>query len=849
MGKIYVASKRVLLEPVPVDYRHLYFVYDRDNNVQNQNEEVIRGGPSDDAELRDSMLSSIAVGSTSGGTFLSSGGAIEYEIGRPITSSEDNYGVLPGDTLSDRNYSELSLGGVTSENTWSFLKGYATFLQVQNITYTLQYHVSAGSLIPDVFSGTNSNTFVASSLSVAGISKSFSSEIFPGVNTSLPRVTNNDGYDFGAGGDEKRFQIGTGGNDFLSGASSGKNYVLDGGNGSDTLRGNAGNDVLYGGAGQDVLEGGAGNDTFVGSASELNGDSISDLANGDKIIVHGFNGASGTIGAGRVSVSAGQIRIDADGNGSTETVLYGSVPNGSVLLTSQTPNTADSITISVSPAGSALGYGFTQLRLNDGALREVSSSLSVTKETQISGLDNTSSTAFDLTDYNGQIYTLSSYWKTANLPNQDPSFGLHLSEINPQSGVVARTHSMFTDWGVGGLTQVLGLAVTPSGKFYGIGRHGDVFNDCFLFSFNSSSIDTNFEGALSSSTIGLSITSIEFAPNGTLYGWRNTSSYRGLVEIDTNRNGGSLISVRDVGFDTDVSMDSISFTTDGTLIGISGISVYTIDTATGTVTNVGSIPASPGFYTFEATGTLGGATVEPDPIDTITGGAGDDVLTGTTGNDALIGGDGSDTIRGGAGSDTVYGGRDADVVYGNQGSDVLYGNQGGDKLFGGQNSDTVYGGQDEDVVYGNLSDDVLYGNLGADVVYGGQDEDVLYGGQNDDTLFGNLGDDLLFGNLGNDTLVGGAGNDTLQGGGGADQFNVQSGGGADVITDFDAAAGDRVSVQTNINGTGIDEAEDVLQFLGVDANGNAVLNFGNGTQVTLMGVQTANVSAQDFVLG
>jgi len=61
-----------------------------------------------------------------------------------------------------------------------------------------------------------------------------------------------------------------------------------------------------------------------------------------------------------------------------------------------------------------------------------------------------------------------------------------------------------------------------------------------------------------------------------------------------------------------------------------------------------------------------------------------------------------------------------------------------------------------------------------------------------DSLFGSVGGDVVEGGRGNDMLDGGAGNDTLTGGAGADTFVLRSGGGHDVITDFDAASGDRV---------------------------------------------------------
>lgn len=67
---------------------------------------------------------------------------------------------------------------------------------------------------------------------------------------------------------------------------------------------------------------------------------------------------------------------------------------------------------------------------------------------------------------------------------------------------------------------------------------------------------------------------------------------------------------------------------------------------------------------------------------------------------------------------------------------------------------------------------------------------IVLGGNGSDHLIGGHGDDLLVGGRGNDILAGGLGNDDLVGGQGGDRFLV--GQGKDVITDFNAAEGDRL---------------------------------------------------------
>jgi Ca2+-binding RTX toxin-like protein len=68
----------------------------------------------------------------------------------------------------------------------------------------------------------------------------------------------------------------------------------------------------------------------------------------------------------------------------------------------------------------------------------------------------------------------------------------------------------------------------------------------------------------------------------------------------------------------------------------------------------------------------------------------------------------------------------------------------------------------------------------------------IKGSNKADRLNGTAASDAVDGGRGNDCLDGGSGNDVLTGGAGADVFILRSGGGDDVVTDFNAAEGDRV---------------------------------------------------------
>ena len=96
----------------------------------------------------------------------------------------------------------------------------------------------------------------------------------------------------------------------------------------------------------------------------------------------------------------------------------------------------------------------------------------------------------------------------------------------------------------------------------------------------------------------------------------------------------------------------------------------------------------------------------------------------------------------------------------------------------------------------------------------------IKGSNKSDILAGSASADTVQGARGNDRLDGGSGNDALTGGEGADTFVLRSGGGDDVITDFNAAEGDRVMFDY---GTYSD-----IMFLGRLSDGLTWSNF-NGT--------------------
>jgi Ca2+-binding RTX toxin-like protein len=208
-----------------------------------------------------------------------------------------------------------------------------------------------------------------------------------------------------------------------------------------------------------------------------------------------------------------------------------------------------------------------------------------------------------------------------------------------------------------------------------------------------------------------------------------------------------------------------------------------------------------------------------DGNDTLYGNAGDDTLDGQAGADTLSGGDGNDKLTGGTGNDSLSGDAGDDVLDGGAGLDTLYGGEGADTLMGGADADTLYGGNGNDDLQGGDGNDLLDAGAGDDKLDGGDGNDVLYGYGGNDTLAGGAGQDRLDGGTGNDTLDGGAGDDTLDGGAGNDVYKFAKGGGADVITSYDATGADN---------------DKITLAVGVSASQLWLTHVGNDLQLTLV---------------
>ena len=143
---------------------------------------------------------------------------------------------------------------------------------------------------------------------------------------------------------------------------------------------------------------------------------------------------------------------------------------------------------------------------------------------------------------------------------------------------------------------------------------------------------------------------------------------------------------------------------------------------------------------------------------------------------------------------------------------------------------------------GTRRDDELIGTIFADEIDGGKGDDFIYANAGNDILFGGDGRDLLDGGRGNDRLDGGKGHDTLTTGLGADIILVnRSGGGRDIVTDFDT------TLDAILLGPGIRLTRTRLDDHDGDGSADLVLDFNRGGSLVLLGV--SDPSAIDYLLG
>ena len=232
-----------------------------------------------------------------------------------------------------------------------------------------------------------------------------------------------------------------------------------------------------------------------------------------------------------------------------------------------------------------------------------------------------------------------------------------------------------------------------------------------------------------------------------------------------------------------------------------------------------------------------------------TGNASDNVLTGNEGANLLSGAGGNDTLEGGAGNDTLGGGLGVDSMVGGTGDDMYLVSETADVVveLADEGIDTVDSMALNYTLSANVENLILRSGLGNINGTGNASDNVLTGNEGANLISGLDGNDTLIGNGGNDTLNGGAGDDSMVGGAGNDIFVFGSGFGQDVITGFDSAPAGGQDL-LDISALGITAGN-----FGANVSVSAIV--GGGTligigadSITLVGVNSATVTQQDFIL-
>ncbi|RDJ27004.1 calcium-binding protein [Bosea caraganae] len=266
----------------------------------------------------------------------------------------------------------------------------------------------------------------------------------------------------------------------------------------------------------------------------------------------------------------------------------------------------------------------------------------------------------------------------------------------------------------------------------------------------------------------------------------------------------------------------------------------------------------------------------------LSGGRGDDVLHGRGGDDLLEGGAGADVIDGGDGQDTVsYANSDAGVDIHLVTGRALGGHAHGDTLIG---IERAIGSAYNDTIsaYGSTADTTLSGGAGTDQLTGGSGNDTLIGGSGSDRLSGGAGidtadysqsgtgiqvslnsgygfegdaqgdwlievenlvgsahDDVLMGDAKANRLDGGAGSDEIWGGAGADSFVFAGAWGSDVVHDFTDE--DVIDLDA-----GAYAQLDAVLANAVQSGNNLLLDFGNGSTITIVNASRDTITTDDF---
>ncbi len=682
------------------------------------------------------------------------------------------------------------------------------------------------------------------------------------------------------GGTEADSLFGASGNDLLL-AGTGAD-LLSGGDGDDALSGGIGDDTLVAGFGTDTLYGGEGADLFVGSAAELGSDSILGMGTTDAIVVEGDHSSlNASTFDGSIDLGSGAV-ISVTSDLNVVNAVYDSVAQETTIFLTNSPLTGDDGDDSLH--GTIFDELISGSQGNDVIYGHGGADT-------LSGGDGNDTIYADALDgelnggWGDDVLRIS---HTADISTMNIARFETIEFIDDNDSIVGTQHIV---------TQDLNQWEQADGSLSSAGTAPNGVGAAWLWTPTSAGGSVYDHGGTLSETTTTTY---------SLYAKSGTSDYLRVrinnndpeVKVTFSLNDGSVIASTQVGASVDFGSVEIgdgwyqvwvTFPPDNYAANTDmSFQFYSVNAsskgngetlyAAGPEITYGTFtPAASGFSSSDDT-VIGTAA-----SDQLSGGEGNDVVIGLSGSDSIFAGDGADTLSGGEGDDTLVGGAGADVLSGGVGSDVvdysasparvvidmqagtgLSGDAAGDTLsgiegvIGSDHDDTVSGTDGADLIYGGAGadllmgwpgDDTIYGGGGNDSIRGGADADRLFGDDGNDTVWGRGGVDVIYGGDGDDRIGGGdaygvgAGSDTLVGGTGSDTFVYLDDGDNDVIVDF-VGGTDAIDLDGSF---GITSQAALDAITSDDGSGNALVSFGGGNSLTLIGVDYTTLSISDFI--
>jgi Ca2+-binding RTX toxin-like protein len=133
-------------------------------------------------------------------------------------------------------------------------------------------------------------------------------------------------------------------------------------------------------------------------------------------------------------------------------------------------------------------------------------------------------------------------------------------------------------------------------------------------------------------------------------------------------------------------------------------------------------------------------------------------------------------------------------------------------------------------------------------VGGGGIDDIIYSGKGNDEVYAGAGDDIIHAGSGDDIVEGGEGNDIIYSSGGSDLLIYSNNSGQDEIINFYSGL-DKFSIQSDINGTGVETATDMVLRTIIDREADqALIDLGDGNTITLAIPDWHSIDENNFII-